>query len=64
MNKQQHKEWLFKFGLYNPDGLSEIPESACQELMDLIIDWAEDRKLHIGGGYKPSDGEQKFERKV
>jgi hypothetical protein len=45
-------EWHFNFGLSTPDS-SLIPESKCDELLDLIIDWAEQHGYGVGGGYRP-----------
>jgi hypothetical protein len=45
-------EWHFDFGLCGQDG-SSVAESDCDELLDLIIDWAEQRRLCIGGGFRP-----------
>jgi hypothetical protein len=45
-------EWHFDFGLCTPDS-SLIPESKCEELLDLIVDWAEQNGYGVGGGYRP-----------
>ena len=51
MNNTSPNEWHFDFGLQamKPDQL--IPESKCDELLDVIIAWAEKNDLGIGGGY-------------
>ncbi|MCP8685935.1 hypothetical protein [Marinobacterium sedimentorum] len=64
MNEMQCKEWLFKFGLCNLDGVSETPVLASRELMDLITDRAETKKLHTGGGYSSIDEARKLESRI
>jgi hypothetical protein len=46
------EEWHFDFGLCAQDGNS-IAHSECDELLDLIIDWAEQHGYGIGGGFRP-----------
>ncbi len=46
-----HPEWSFQFILQSRDGASPVPESRCEELLDLAIAWAEANELAIGGGY-------------
>ena len=48
---QELDEWHFDFGLCTPDD-SLIPASKCDELLDLIIDWAEKNGYGIGGGFR------------
>jgi len=52
MNNKKLNEWHFDFGLYatNPNQL--IPDSKCEELLDLIVEWAEKNELEVGGGYR------------
>ncbi len=52
MKKKELNEWKFDFGLCAPIAGQLIPNSQCEELLDLIIDWAEKNKLSIGGGYR------------
>lgn len=47
-----HAEWSFQFILQSSDGESPVPEARCNELLDLIIAWAELSQLAIGGGYE------------
>ncbi len=52
MDEQQLEEWEFSFGLCaQVEGL--IPSSKCNELLDLIVDWAEKNGFGIGGGFGP-----------
>jgi hypothetical protein len=46
-------EWDFHFGLCGNKASRLIPRSKCDELLDLIIEWAESNDLGIGGGYGP-----------
>jgi hypothetical protein len=52
MNNQALEEWEFTFGLCAQDKCL-IPNSKCDELLDLIIDWAEKNGFGVGGGYHP-----------
>jgi hypothetical protein len=45
-------EWHFEFGLCGQNGES-ITQSECDQLLDVIIDWAEHRGYCIGGGFRP-----------
>ena len=46
-------EWEFGFGLCGNETGQMIPRSKCEELWDMIIEWAEANNLGIGGSYKP-----------
>lgn len=46
-------EWSFHFGLCGNETGQLIPRTKCEELLDLIIEWAESNDLGIGGGYGP-----------
>ncbi len=52
-------EWHFDFGLCatNPNQL--ITDSQCEELLDLIVEWAEKNELGIGGGYREYTKDEK-----
>jgi len=45
-------EWHFDFGLYSKITNQDVPREKCEQLMDMIIDWAEQNEIHIGGGYR------------
>jgi hypothetical protein len=46
--------WHFDFGVSGQDG-QMIAQSDCDQLLDIIIDWAEEHGLCIGGGFAPYD---------
>jgi hypothetical protein len=46
-------EWEFRFELCGNTTGQLIPRSKCDELLDLIVAWAESNNLGIGGGYAP-----------
>ena len=48
------EEWHFDFGLSAQDW-KPISQSECDELLDVIIDWAEEHGFAIGGGFRPFD---------
>lgn len=48
-------EWDFHFGLCGNALDQMIPRTKCEELFDLIIQWAEANDLGIGSGYGPFD---------
>ncbi|VAW72792.1 hypothetical protein MNBD_GAMMA15-736 [hydrothermal vent metagenome] len=52
MNEKKLEEWHFDFGLCASDPSQPIPESRCDELMDVIIEWAEKNELGVGGGFR------------
>ena len=45
-------EWHFDFGLYGEEG-QLISQLDCEQLLDVIIDWAEDHGYCVGGGFCP-----------
>ena len=45
-------EWKFDFGLCATKPDQMISNIQCEELLDLIIDWAEKNEFGIGGGYR------------
>jgi hypothetical protein len=52
MTETKLEEWHFDFGLCSQDE-KLIAQSECDELLDVIIDWAEQRGYGIGGGFRP-----------
>jgi hypothetical protein len=52
MSELERKEWHFDFGLCATNPTQLIPTSKCEELLDLIIEWAERNNLGIGGGFR------------
>jgi hypothetical protein len=51
MTETQLAEWHFDFGLCGQDG-KLIAQSDCDQLQDVIIDWAEEHGYCIGGGFR------------
>jgi hypothetical protein len=45
-------EWHFDFGLYATRKNQVITQRDCDELLKLIVKWAEAKSLLIGGGYR------------
>jgi hypothetical protein len=52
MSDTKLEEWHFDFGLCGPDG-KLVPQSDCAQLLEVIVDWAEEHGFHVGGGYGP-----------
>ncbi|MGD2083646.1 MAG: hypothetical protein PVF91_11810 [Chromatiales bacterium] len=52
MKQRELNEWHFDFGLCVTEAEALIPEAKCAELWDLIIEWAENNRLGVGGGYR------------
>jgi len=52
MNEKKRDEWHFDFGLCATKSKQFISESQCNELLDLIVRWAENNDLSVGGGYR------------
>jgi hypothetical protein len=52
MSEARLEEWHFDFGLYRQDG-KLVAQSECDQLLDVIIDWAEEHGYCIGGGFAP-----------
>jgi hypothetical protein len=46
------EEWHFDFGLCGQDA-KFVSQSDCEQLLDIIIDWAEEHGYSIGGGFGP-----------
>ena len=57
MAENEQKEWYFEFRVYPEDSDLLIPESKCEELLNLMIDWAEENGYGIGGHYREFEGE-------
>ena len=49
------KDWHFDFGLAPQQALQTIPYSDAEELMEVIISWAEGKGYGVGGGFRPFD---------
>lgn len=54
MTDEDKTSWLFDFGLEKVDGTTISVETA-EELIDVIIAWAESNDCQIGGGYRRYD---------
>jgi hypothetical protein len=54
MSEAELQEWHFEFGLTARDE-KLISQSECDQLLDVIIDWAEQHGYCIGGGFGPFD---------
>ena len=52
MNEKRLNEWHFDFGLCATSAHQLISDSKCEELLEVIIAWAEKNNLGIGGGYR------------
>ena len=52
MKNKKLNEWKFDFGLCATKANQMIPNSQCEELLGLIIEWAEEKELGVGGGYR------------
>ena len=59
MSEKELDEWKFAFGLSVTKTNQAIPISKCDELLDLIIKWAETNELEVGGGFKEFRKEEK-----
>lgn len=59
MNEKELEEWKFSFGLGVTKPNETISRSKCDELLDLIIEWAEANDLGVGGGYREFNREEK-----
>lgn len=58
MEEKKLSEWFFEFEICPDDPAALIPESKCEELLNLIIDWAEENGYGIGGHYRELDDEE------
>lgn len=47
------KEWHFSFGLMAKEEEKLVSEQEASDLLDAIIDYAEERGLSVGGGFAP-----------
>ena len=52
MSETKLEEWHFDFGLCGQD-TKLVSQSDCEQLLDIIIDWAEEHGYGIGGGFRP-----------
>ena len=50
MDKSISDVWMFSFGLERQDG-EPFHFSIPEKLIDLIVEWAEENELQVGGGY-------------
>ena len=50
---QKQYEWHFDFGLSSSRAGRLVTEQDCDELMSLIVDWANSKSYGIGGGFRP-----------
>jgi hypothetical protein len=62
MTDREVVAWMFQFGLENQEG-ELLAESVATELMEHLIEWAEERNLQIGGGFFPDTPEQHEKRR-
>ncbi|MBW3542572.1 MAG: hypothetical protein KY476_20100 [Planctomycetes bacterium] len=53
----QQPVWLFDFALESETGEPVAAERA-EQLLDMIVAWAEERQLQVGGGYRPPSDEE------
>ena len=57
MINKSEEVWLFNFALESEDG-NKLERNKANDLMDVIIQWAEKNGCQIGGGYRaPTKGE-------
>ncbi len=59
MSTEGLQEWRFRFGLCATRDGQLISRSKCDELMDVIVNWAEANDLGVGGGYRGFSDEEK-----
>ncbi len=57
MRDEKQIVWMFRFGLEREDGQT-IGAAGPEELLDVIIKWAEDNDYQIGGGYSAPTEEE------
>lgn len=50
-------DWEFAFVLNNQMTEAKIPPQKCEELLDVIIDWAEKNGYGIGGSFGPCEAD-------
>ena len=58
MSSDELVEWEFRFGLCGSKEGQLIPREKCDELLDVIVSWAEANSLGIGGGYRPFEPDE------
>lgn len=60
MNDESSRdEWHFDFGLCATRAGQLIPDSHCEELLELIVRWAEEKSYGVGGGFREFTDEEK-----
>jgi hypothetical protein len=52
------EEWAFEFGLCANKPHQLVAYAKAEELMNLIVRWAEDNDLGIGGGFRRYDPDE------
>lgn len=52
MSNVEKNEWHFDFGLCATRPGQTVSSAQCEELLDLIVQWAERNNLGIGGGFR------------
>jgi hypothetical protein len=55
--KQSEQVWLFNITLEKEDG-SKFDSNYPEELLNIIVNWAEQNQLQIGGGYRAPTHEE------
>ena len=55
MNQVENNEWHFDFGLCATRPDQTVSSAQCEELLNLIVQWAEKNNLGIGGGFREYD---------
>ena len=58
MKNKKLNEWKFDFFLCVTKADQMISNSQCEELLDIIREWAEEKKLGVVGGYRESPPEK------
>jgi hypothetical protein len=51
MSQTELEEWHFDFGLCGQHA-KLVPQSDCEQFLDMIIDWAEGHGYCIGGSFR------------
>lgn len=49
--------WMFRFGLEGEDG-KPIERALAEELLDRIVEWAEENGCQVGGAYRAPSPEE------
>jgi hypothetical protein len=55
MNQVEKNEWHFDFGLCATRPDQTVSSAQCEELLSLIVQWAERNNLGVGGGFREYD---------